>query len=247
MNWLQKIAAPIKITPEMDQFADNCLATMYHAAAERELRYNEIFFSRDLKNFPGQFGTTIPVSVIIGKPEESKSKATAETPSIWRANNSRAVQDGWESHSCYIRIYETIPPRLYSRRELKKTILHELIHCVDPKLSPERADDPNLFKSPWVQRHNVNSRDPDYVDSPAHYTAPWEQDAFMSSEAFDQVSMWHRNGVSRERALQELHFHMPDNKIEEEYKKDEKLWHRYMRALAEAYKAIYGNSEGEAA
>lgn len=63
----------------------------------------------------------------------------------------------------------------------------------------------------------------------------------MSSEAYDQVSMWRRNGVSLERALQELRNHIADNPREQEWKKSPDLWRRYMQTMARVVQEIYQN------
>ena len=175
-------------------------------------------------------GQSVPVKVVIKKPDPSKGLADAETPTLWELRNQ---DPGWSLPACYINVYETIPPRNH-KRELKKAIIHELIHCVDTKLN-----DPDLFDTGWHQKHRQDIRSPGYIDSPKHYTSPWEQDSFMSSEAHDQVSMWKRNGVSLERALQELRNHMADNPREQEWKKVPDLWRRYMQTMARAVQEIY--------
>lgn len=223
MNWLQKIALPIQVTPEIDNFAEKCINLLF----SDEITYDNTFYEEVL-NFNDRH---VPVAVIMKKPELSKGLADAETPTWWDVRNSGG--GGWSLSSCYINVYDTIPPR-NDKRELKKAIIHELIHCVDEKLN-----NPNLFDTGWHQKHRQNMKTPDYVDSPAHYTAPWEQDAFMSSEAHDQVSMWKRVGISHERALQELRNHMADNPREQEWKKSPDLWRRYMQTMAKVVQEIY--------
>ncbi len=236
-SWLHRIALkdaeeakalPIKVTPEIDAFAEKCVNILFGD----DIGYTDprivgdAFYEENLM-FGGRY---VPVKVMVKKPEPSKGLAGAETPTWWEMRNQ---DPEWSLSACYINVYETIPPR-NSKRELKKAIIHELIHCVDEKLN-----DPNLFDADWHRKHRQDMRSPGYVDSPKHYTAPWEQDAFMSSEAHDQVSMWKRNGVSLERALQELRNHIADNPREQEWKKVPDLWRRYMQTMARAVQGIY--------
>jgi len=228
MSWLQKIALPIKVTPEIDAFAEKCINILFedNIIFETDIGYNEIIYE-DRLTFNNR---DIPVAVMLRRPEKSKGLASAETPTWWELKNN---DPGWSLSACYINIYDTIPPR-NSKRELKKAIIHELIHCVDEKLN-----NPRLFETDWHRRHRKNIGTPNYIDSPKHYTAPWEQDAFMSSEAYDQVSMWKRNGVPLERALSELRHHLADNPREREWKKSPDLWRRYMKTMAWAVQDIY--------
>ncbi len=239
MNWLQKVAVPIRITPEMHRFSQECYVALYGKYNAGKLEYNREFFTSELK----VDNWTIPVSVTIKPPEPGRGLASAETPSWWEHENKPDDWErAWELAECNITIYETMPPE-NDQRVIERAILHELVHCVDPKLDESRSKDRMLFDSPWHRREREKLRDPNYVDSPSHYTAPWEQDAFMSSKAYDQVAMWHRNEVTRERAIEELHLHMADDSVEREYRKDDKLWRRYMRAMAEAFNSIYDNPE----
>ncbi|MHA2279911.1 MAG: hypothetical protein ACXAC5_03415 [Promethearchaeota archaeon] len=227
MNWLQKTALPIQITPELDAFADKALDVLFSDKITEYGNSDEAFYEDHL-----EFGRRhIPIAVVLRHPAESGSLASAETPTWWEQRSS--YPNGWSLSACYVNIYETIPPS-HHRRDLKRAMLHELVHCVDPKLN-----DPNLFETGWHQQHRRNISAPDYVDSPAHYTSPWEQDAFMSSEAYDQVSMWKRNGVSIERALIELRNHLADNPREQEWEKSPDLWKRYMQTMARAVRDIY--------
>lgn len=236
-SWLHRVATegsgeakalPIKVTPEIDAFAEKCVNILFGgnvAHADPRL-VGDAFYEENLM-FGGR---SVPVKVMIKKPDPSKGLASAETPTSWEMTNQ---DPGWSLSACYINVYETIPPR-NDKRELKKAIIHELIHCVDEKLN-----DPNLFETGWHQQHLQDISSPGYINSPKHYTAPWEQDAFMSSEAHDQVSMWERNGVSLERALQELRNHMADNPREQEWRKNPDLWRRYMQTMARAVQEIY--------
>lgn len=236
-SWLRRMAAedsgeakalPIKVTPEIDAFAERCVDIIFgNDIAHADPRVvGDAFYEENL-----MFGDqAVPVKVMLKKPEPSKGLADAETPTWWEMRNQ---DPGWSLSACYINVYETIPPR-NNKRELKKAIIHELIHCVDVKLN-----DPNLFDTGWHKKHRQDISSPGYIDSPQHYTAPWEQDAFMSSEAHDQVSMWKRNGVSLERALQELRNHIADNPREQEWKKVPDLWSRYMQTMARAVQEIY--------
>jgi len=228
MNWLQKIALPIKVTPEIDAFAETCVNLLFGGEVTHAdpAGFGDVFYE-DYLEFDGR---QVPVKVMLMPPSPSKGLADAETPTWWDMRNQ---DPGWSLSACYINIYETIPPR-NNKRELKKAITHELIHAVDTKLN-----DPNLFDTDWHRQHRRDIRSPGYIDSPQHYTAPWEQDAFMSSEAHDQVSMWKRNGVSIERALQELRNHIADNPREQEWKKSPDLWKRYMQTMARAVQEIY--------
>lgn len=230
-SWLYRVAEqgsgeakalPIKVTPEIDVFAEKCIGILF----EGNVTYGDAFYEDNLI-FDDRH---IPIAVTLEKPEKSKGLASAETPTWW---DMKSTDRGWSLSACYINVYETIPPRS-DKRELKKAIIHELIHCVDAKLN-----DPNLFDTDWHQKHRQDIRSPGYMGSPAHYTAPWEQDAFMSSEAHDQVSMWKRNGVSLDRALQELRNHMADNPREREWRKSPELWRRYMQTMARAVQEIY--------
>ena len=229
MNWLQKIALPIKITPEIDQFAEKCISILFGG---NEVTYDDAFYEDGLM-FDGRY---VPIAVMMKRPELSKGLADAETPTWW---DQRRGNSEWSLSACYINVYDTIPPK-YNKWELKKAITHEIVHCVDPKLN-----DPNLFEEDWHTKHRRDTGSPGYVDSPEHYTAPWEQDAFMSSEAHDQVSMWKRNDVSLDRALQELRNHVADNSREKEWKRSPDLWRRYMKTMARAVEEIYAtNPEG---
>jgi hypothetical protein len=226
MNWMQKIALPIQVTPEVNAFADQCVSILFENP--ENIVYNDAFYEETL-SFNGK---DIPIAVMMKRPEESAGLASAETPAMWDRANSDS-QRGWSLSSCYINIHETIPPR-NDRREIKKAIIHELIHCVDEKLN-----DPELFDTGWHQKHRRDMGAPKYVGSPNHYTAPWEQDAFMSSEAYDQVSMWKRMGVSSERAMQQLRNFIPDNPKEKEWRKSPDLWRRYMQTMARTVQEIY--------
>lgn len=229
MNWLQKIAIPIKVTPEIDAFAENCVNMLFGGFAEHadSASVGDAFYEDHLM-FNGRY---VPIKVMLQEPKAGGALADAETPTWWEM---REQDPGWSLAACYINLYETIPPK-NSKREIKKAIIHELIHCVDEKLN-----DPNLFDTDWHQQHRKDISSPEYMDSPKHYTAPWEQDAFMSSEAYDQVSMWKRNGLSLERALEQLRNFVADNPREYEWKKSPNLWRRYMQTMARAVQEIYG-------
>ncbi len=222
MNWLQKIALPIRVTPEMDDFAEKILNILF----EGDITYDDAFYEDNLM-FDDKY---VPIAIMMKKPDPSQGLASVVTPTWF---DPKGDNSNWSLSASYINIYDTIPPR-NSRRELKKAIIHELIHSVDTKLN-----DPQLFDTDWHQRHREDLNSPRYIDSPTHYTSPWEQDAFMSSEAHDQVSMWKRNGVSLERALQELRNHMADNPREREWRKSPELWRRYMQTMARKVQEIY--------
>ncbi len=233
-SWLRRVASedsgeatalPIKVTPKVDAFAEKCIGILF----EGNVTYGDAFYEGNL-----MFGDRdVPVVVTLEKPERSKGLASAETPTWWDMKNA---DPRWSLSACYINVYETIPPR-NDKWSLKKAITHELIHCVDPKLN-----DPNLFDTDWHRKHRQDIRSPRYIDSPAHYTAPWEQDAYMSSEAHARVSMWQRNGIPQERAMDILRYYMnenADNPAEREWKKSPELWRRYMQTMARTVQEIY--------
>lgn len=240
-SWLRRVTAkvseganpakalPIKVTPEIDAFAEKCVSTLLNEVTEY-LPQGDAFYEDHLE-FDGR---QVPIKVTLKPPVEGYGLADAETPTWW---DMRKTDPGWTLSACYITLYETIPPR-HGWQELKKAIIHELIHSVDTKLN-----DPNLFDTDWHRKHRQDMKVPGYVDSPAHYTAPWEQDAFMSSEAHSRVSMWKRTGVSKERAMEVLRYYMDENAdkpVEQEWKKSPDLWRRYMKTMARTVQEIYG-------
>jgi hypothetical protein len=251
MNWLtktfissgfQKSAKPIQITDQMDYLAERCVDIImsmtgmdsYGAPALASL----VLASKIDVN-----GISVPIEVVIYPSERSKKGelASAQTPTWWKQSNPNS-EEGWTPEYCLISVFDTPPVPRNHRFDLKKAILHELVHSIDPKLNKS-----NIFKSKWHSKHRQHMNNPGYQNSPEYFDAPWEQDAYMSSEAFDQVKMWKRNDVSRERAQEVLRYFLPSSVAENHYAKDPKMWNRYMRSMYESFNKIYGKANDELA
>lgn len=225
------MAKPIEITPEMDAAADEFIVNFYSKP-----RYG--------LNYRGTIETRHgpkPVSIYVTRPRPALPAGGDASTQTWRNSTDPLQMDPDDDKNCYINVY--VPPTSFdfytpdlsvSKHHLKKIVLHELVHCVDQKLNKEE-----LFNTPWHRKQRSVLRVPEYQKSPDYYNQPWEQDAYMSSEAWDQVQMWKRNGIGLNRAMQEIRDKGAFNHAEKIYKQDPVKWKRYLRALYESVKKIY--------
>jgi hypothetical protein len=74
-----------------------------------------------------------------------------------------------------------------------------------------------------------------------YYTLPWEQDAYMSSQAFNYIKKNHENGLSYHECLTALKKFTPMSDSEEIYYKDKNIWRRYLKLLYFYLAEIYQN------
>lgn len=209
--------------------ANQILEELYGRLTYNSLKYGTIFYSGILKIEEKR----IEIRVIVSMMPPHKDKLADMMTPTWheKTKNTKLHPDYF-----HMRIYDTIPPKTHIRY-LKRAIIHELIHAIDPKLNK-----PELFDASWHESHRKNMSNPNYSNSNQYYTSPWEQDAFMSSEAYDQVAMWRRNGVDLERAIMEVKNHLPETMPEKYYFNDKKLWKKYLKALYISLKEIYENN-----
>lgn len=226
-----KTAKPIQITDSMNEFAENVMATLLGNEIgrnfPRKLGYGEVIYIGYIE----AYGKEHYIDVILRDPAESSGQqGDAETPA-WRKAGPN------ESQSCNIQLFLPWPlPKGTYLPHIKQTILHEMIHCIDPKLNKS-----DVLETSWSKKHRQNMNREDYIQSPDYHTAPWEQDAFMSSRAYELVSMLKRAPVPYVRLVEMLRHHKPDpgNKFEQTYYENPKLWRRYMNAIWQSVQQIY--------
>ncbi len=240
MNWLQqimKVGGPIKVTPDLVELADLVTDRLLEGIDENgePLEYGGCIADKYLP---------IPYSghriiVVLQRPDQKQKEenihGNAETPTWWQMNEQRRPTSelGSSSAGCHVNLYYELPIKAW-RYDIRQVVLHEIIHCIDPKLNQEE-----LLNTKWHEKHRQTMDRPGYQGSPEYYTAPWEQDAYISSTIYEMVQMWHRNGVSYNRAMEEIRSYPPQRTFEKEYAKNPQLWQRYMKHLYKVVQEVY--------
>jgi hypothetical protein len=241
LNWLQKISQA-QITPEMDRFATN-VAKWLTEADERfgirmedghyfmlsPLRYNEVY-QEHIKGPGHEYPWDAMLIHLILQPKENSLDG--------RGGQAKA---DWEQLSgnpyCTITLFTDIPSK-HHPGIIKENVLHELVHCMDPKLTNKK-----LQEEEWHKRHRKSIGQPSYLGSEEYYTSPWEQDAFMASHALEKMQMWKRNDVSKHRIIDELRNYLPHENFERAYYKNKDIWKRYLSYLYKVLQQVYGDDE----
>jgi hypothetical protein len=126
-------------------------------------------------------------------------------------------------------------------------IMHELAHCMDPKLL-----DPKLTHAKWGSENSSvnkkleqiyaawNQKDPpNKIDNEYYITRPWEMDAEFTSRASQQYQQWKQQGLTTEEMLDEVRIFDIRSDDAEAYKKYG-YWNKFLSYL---YKYIKHKSE----
>lgn len=215
-NWLQKIALPIKINDKMEEIALKVVQKMNNYKGEKE---KEELIHVDTLDEVGK--RPYYFNFYYTPSNNEWLRGSASTPA-WRQS-----RDG--SGTCNIRLYGK-----QVDAEKLRTILHEMIHCIDPKLNKQ-----NLFEEEWHRKNKGLMNDPAYMSHDHYFTTPWEQDAYMSSDAHNRISNYKRWGIPYFRVLIEIKNAMPNSKAEDTYYKNPKLWRKYLKMLSFYLNEIY--------
>jgi hypothetical protein len=219
-NWLQKIAIPIKINDKMLEIARKVVEKINKYKGEKE---KEELIHVDILNEVGK--RPYYFNFYYTPSGTEWLRGSASTPA-WRHYREYSF-DG--SGSCNIYLYGK-----QVDSEKLRIILHEMIHCIDPKLNKEQ-----LFKEEWHKKNRGFMHDPNYMSYNHYFKTPWEQDAYMSSDAYHRISNYKRWGIPYFRVLTEIKNATPDSKAENVYYKSPKLWRKYLKMLSYYLNKIY--------
>lgn len=128
--------------------------------------------------------------------------------------------------------------------EFKKIVRHELVHIVDPKLNKSdlstkaKGDIKNLnltlkdLQKRLKNETDEKKREEIEIDIEKNYDKyfkfPWEVDAFISTEAEEVFEKILKKSRNKKDALYYLKTLEPINYVQKFYKKDQKLWKRFI-------------------
>lgn len=121
---------------------------------------------------------------------------------------------------------------------IKSIILHELIHCIDPKLSSAKN---KIKNEEWFAHHN---KPDDFSD--AYLIKPWEQDAYITSTAWAEAEELLRDGLTFEDAKRKVRNFTPEMSFSEFkdvlkfYFKHPKIKRKFLKAFNDSVDAVYG-------
>lgn len=123
--------------------------------------------------------------------------------------------------------------------ELVKTINHELVHLVDPKLNKQKDKSFTLAKKNEDVIKELETRlekGEDVEDKlklayEKYLKFPWEIDAYVSSEANSRMNQYFRKGLTKNMIQSLLSNVEPKTQIEKFYKTIPNIWKRYTKYL----------------
>lgn len=212
----------------VDKLANLCYSYVTFPYFSRELN-GKIILTRDIESDFGTFSVKVVLKVV----EDVKNEAVVDV------DKKEIViyidKKNYNSFKNKDKDFLT---------EFKKIVRHELIHIVDPKLNkPElstnaKGDIKNLnLTLKDLQKRLKNETDPKKREEieldidknyDKYFKFPWEVDAFISTESeevFEKILKKSRNKKDAYYYLKTLE---PTNNVQKFYKKDQKLWKRFV-------------------
>ena len=236
MNWLTKISGQaIQVTQEMRDFARETADTIANMTDEQfQEGWKSDLFSKvghflvykkafDYKNYK--------LAIYVGIAPESDAKGAAGRAKILE-NPSNIITGR-------ILLYMDSPKRRTSGT-LYYTILHELVHLIDPKIDSGRVD-----RSKWKSSKTpriVQLPDGTYKPSTDYYTKPSEIDAYMAEFAERIVDNYkYTLKLDKATALENIKYRSPHPQLnsEQSWYKNPKIWRKYMNTLYQAIERAY--------
>lgn len=226
--------ASIQINKSMENFADEVIKKLYELI-DSHVTYN--YFEKKLDK------KEIYSGEIQSKFSDKEVKVNL---------NIKDDDHNWAHNNV---IWLTISEDLYNDfkkggnkfKNIRRSVLHELIHIIDPKLNnPELKEKSyKVIKSftddvEKLKKIIIYSKDFDEKQNAKnklvkifkeYYKFPWELDAYISTEAEEVFKDIKKKSRSKKDALNYLKNYTPENSLLKLYHEDPKVWKRFILSI----------------
>jgi len=226
--------ASIQINKSMENFADEVIKKLYELI-DSHVTYN--YFEKKLHQKEICSGE---IQSKFGDKEVKVKLNIKDDDHNWAHNNV---------------IWLTISEDLYNDfkkggnkfKNIRSSVLHELIHIIDPKLNNPKLKEKSykVIKSftdnvEKLKKIIIYSKDFDEKQNAKrdleklfkeYYKFPWELDAYISTEAEEVFRDIKKKSRSKKDALNYLKNYTPENSLLKFYHEDPKVWKRFILSI----------------
>lgn len=228
--------ASIQINKSMEIFADEVIKKLYELI-DSHVTYNYFEKKLDKKEiYSGEIQSKFAdkeVKVKLNIDENSKYHFWIKDDILWITFSEDLYNDFKKGGNEF--------------KNVRRLILHELIHSIDPKLNKpelkEKSD--KVIKSfrdnvEKLKKIIIYSKDFDEKQNAKrdleklfkeYYKFPWELDAYISTEAEEVFRDIKKKSRSKKDALNYLKNYTPENSLLKFYHEDPKVWKRFILSI----------------
>lgn len=227
--------ASIQINKSMENFTDEVIKKLYELIDshvtynyfEKKLNQKEIY-SGEIQSKFGDKEVKVKLNV-----KDSKYEFWIKDDVLWITISEDLYNDFKKGGNEY--------------KNVRRVILHELIHAIDPKINkPELKEKSQkvlkVFHSnvEKLKKVIIYSKDFDEKQNAKkdleklfkeYYKFPWELDAYISTEAEEVFKDIKKKSRSKKDALNYLKNYTPENSLLKFYHEDPKVWKRFILSI----------------